>query len=582
MTDDTGGHTPDQPPDEVEQWRKAVQDKMRGTNPPPDNRAAGNSGNQGDGASNQPEPTATGNGTSTIGGLEQPDIKDDERIIEVDGRLELSDGNIAKYLAVHEFRGELCWTKNDGWRTWTGQVWQRVSDERVAEDIRSWVFTFRMAEQVNSPGWNATRASRVANIQRTAARIRSIRTFLTGMLEVNPKEFDQHPDLLNVGNGIVDLQTKELLDYDSSFMFTKMTPVCYIPGAQHADWDTALSALPDDATRKMMQRRAGQSATGHPPPDDSMLFLRGHGSNGKTTILAPWQLALGDFAVTIDERVLQGSMGDHPTEFTVLNGVRFAVMDELPEGGINVARMKKSQSGGNTMTARKMRQDADSFELMHSLVISTNHRHDVNASDHGTWRRMIEVPFPYRYRKEYEELIGDNDVYGDPGLRNRMRYGQEQLEAVLAWIIDGAAEWYANDQEFGPLPLAVATATERWRLQSDVILAYYRLRLIADKDWHIATADLADNFSDWLMAGGDKSWSARTSSIRFAAHEVFENNDIRTERIRADQKTGTRRSDRPDSMGVQLLSTSKGRYNAFVGVRFRTEADPDPEIEDFH
>ena len=102
-----------------------------------------------------------------------------------------------------------------------------------------------------------------------------------------------------------------------------------------------------------MQVRFGQAATGHMAPDDIMPVLRGGGANGKSTIVKAVHKALGDHAVIVSDRVLQGHPGDHPTELMTLRGARLALAEELPEGKhLNIKRLKDTV-GTSPITARE-------------------------------------------------------------------------------------------------------------------------------------------------------------------------------------------------------------------------------------
>ena len=95
-----------------------------------------------------------------------------------------------------------------------------------------------------------------------------------GYLWVKTEEFDAHPDLLNVNNGVVDLRDGTLRPHDPALRFTKLCPTDYIPGATHADWTKALQALPNIEVVDWLQVRFGQSITGYPTPDDVMVVPR--------------------------------------------------------------------------------------------------------------------------------------------------------------------------------------------------------------------------------------------------------------------------------------------------------------------
>ena len=131
--------------------------------------------------------------------------------------------------------------------------------------------------------------------------------------------------------------------------------------------------------------------------------------------------ALGNHAVLVSDRVLLASPDAHPTELVDLRGARLALIEETPEARrLNVTRLKKVV-GTPEITARRIRQDSVTFPTSHSLVVTTNYRPRIEETDHGTWRRLALVRFPYTYRKPDEQLQSDLDRRVDPGLRERVK-----------------------------------------------------------------------------------------------------------------------------------------------------------------
>ena len=49
------------------------------------------------------------------------------------------------------------------------------------------------------------------------------------------------------------------------------------------------------------------------------------------------------------------------------------------------------------MTARLIRHDNVTWEATHSLFLTTNYLPRIDETDHGTWRRLAMVRFPYRF-----------------------------------------------------------------------------------------------------------------------------------------------------------------------------------------
>lgn len=479
----------------------------------------------------------------------------------------LDDSHMAARIADDALAGQYVWAAGLGWQKYDGRRWERASDASVGETVRLAVIDFH-GDEVRA-GADVDRLRRISSLF-SANRIRAIVSLARGICEVNADHFDQHPDLLNVGNGVVDLATGELRPHDPDLFFTRCTPIQYRPDAHHTEWETALQALPADVA-EWMQIRVGQGATGHATSDDVLPVLQGGGANGKSTFLASIQRALGDFAVPVPDRVLLANPGDHPTELMELRGARMAVIEETPEARHLSVKRLKDVLGTDPMSARYIAKDSVSWHPSHSLFLASNYTPRIDETDHGTWRRLALVKFPYTFREPGKPLMGPLDRHGDPNLRDRLKRGtQGQLEAVLAWIVDGALRWYAEGQKIPPAPASVTADTRRWRTDADLILAFFDDTLVLDRDRHAISKDVFGAFNDWLTSRGHKGWSDQTFAARFGQHDEIAQWGVEYRRTYSSEAGVSQPS-------VAFNTATPARYRAWHGVRFRTPSDDTDE-----
>lgn len=429
------------------------------------------------------------------------------------------DWDLASNLADRDLRDLFRYTDERGWHEWDGQRWKLTTSTSVVaplvEAIRD------LATEWTARGVQGSEVKKLLGALDQTRTKRLVET-LRPILRVKADVFDAHPDLLNVGNGTVDLRTGQLREHRREDYLTKVSPVNYVPGARHEDWDTTLGVLRDDVM-PWMKVRMGQAVTGHRTPDDLMPILQGGGANGKTTFTGAIFSALGEHAVFLSERVLLSNPGDHPTEMMDLQGARFALLEETPEGHrLNVKRLK-SLVGTPTVTARKMRQDSETFNATHSIFLTTNYDLAVSETDTGTWRRLKVIRFPFTFSST---LSGDGVKAPDPGLRTRMEESPSgQHEAVLSWLVEGALQWYSSG--FPETPESIVADTNEWRLESDPVLSFVRDCLEFDPASAITTTDLHHEFNNYLADNGNRTWTERTIAARFAGHSEITSNGVR-------------------------------------------------------
>jgi putative DNA primase/helicase len=480
------------------------------------------------------------------------------------GETRLEDAYLAETVANRALRGRYVWVSGLGWMRYDGRVWKRVPDDHVAEQVR-----LDLIKQYEREAKAGATVSWLMKLSQTlaAGRIRALAGMCRGILLVDAADFDAHPDLLNAANGVVDLRTGQLHPHDPELFLTKITKVAYVPGATSSDWDTALEALPPEVT-EWMQTRIGQAATGYPTPDDILPVSQGGGANGKTTFFGGIQCALGDHAVVVPERVLMANPSDHPTELMTLRGARLALIEETPETRHLSVKRLKDTVGQPVMTARYIRQDNVTWECTHSLFVTTNYRPRVDEVDHGTWRRLALVRFPYTFSQSADTSTNPMARPSVPGLRERLRNGgQGQHEAVLDWIVQGARRWYGNDRVLPPPPQCVQDDTAEWRAEADVIFCYIKDRLIFEPGVHLLATELYEDFGEWLERRGHRRWTDSTFFSRFGEHVLAEAGHAYRQRIRSGQGGLCRR--------VGHFNPPPAQYTAWVGVRLRRDDDDD-------
>lgn len=476
----------------------------------------------------------------------------------------MTDAVMAERVCGELLSGRYCWTAEMDWLVWDGRVWAISSDVEVTETVRQYVMEevqTALPAVADNPG-----ARRALMDLLSRAKIKNMVQLARGIVRVRADLFDGHRDLLNTPSGVVDLRDGSLRSNDPSLYFMKITSVAYVPDATHPDLTASLAAVPEDC-HSWFQMRMGQAVTGYMTPDDSLLTLQGGGENGKSTVLIAVGAALGEssqggYYVVVPSQAMTGKVEDQHA-LMPFKGARFAIAEELPEGRRLSATRLKETVGTPMMTGRYMYKNIVSWKSTHSLFLTTNYIPSVAETDHGTWRRLLMLKFPYRFVKPGQPLSRPDDRRGDPMLRDRMQNGREQQEAALAWVVRGAVEWYRNDRSFGEPPDRVAQDTRAWRQDSDLVLSYWDQRLEAAPGWHISSKDLISDFRAWLInTGHTAGWTDKLIVMRFGTHDETLSHGLEKTFLYACEGLS-----RP--VGWENVPHPGARYMSWTGVRFR-------------
>jgi P4 family phage/plasmid primase-like protien len=473
--------------------------------------------------------------------------------------------------------GRFKWAKGLGWMQWTGKVWLEASDASVLEAIRQWAmeqFQLVLEEQRRDTSRNLQALMDGWRGVLSASKLSNLMKLARGRLEVQAADFDADPDLLNCPNGVVDLRTGVLTPHDPDQLMTRMAGADFVKAACHPDWTKALEALPPEVV-DWYQLRLGQALTGHMTPDDLIIICQGGGSNGKSTVYDPLALALGKYHVQVSDRVILGGASDnHPTEIMDLMGARYAVLEETPEARRLDTNRAKKLAGTREITGRRIRQDPVTFEATHSLFINSNHKPIVDETDHGTWRRLALLRWPYTFRKHEAELRGPNDRLGDPTLRLRLKEDPQALEAALAWAAAGARRWYDLMRIMPEVPGRVEADTLEWRKESDLVLAFVDEHISFDPEACVQGAELRNVFNAWIKEKGSREWGDKTFIARFGGHDLCSQNAVEYKLVKNPRDLSTLAGRGPH----------QGSVRAWLGVAWKIEepgsAEGNGEVKD--
>ena len=418
------------------------------------------------------------------------------------------------------------------WYAYDGRRWIETSEIAVTETARVWAldeFAAAAADlkagkdgaEIRVDGWRPLLS---ANKLRTMVSLaRGVPIVLRSYADL-----DADPDLLNTPSGVVHLPTRDLRPHSPEYLMTKITAVPYDPDADTSAWVAALSGVMPAEIVPWLQRYIGQAATGHQMDGGRTLFMTGKGNAGKTMVAGSVFAVLGGhvlgggYAAKVPSTLLLatkgGGKGAATPEKMTLRGTRFAYIEETPEAGILDANALKEIQDAEVIEGRELYRGYASFVPSHTLIINTNHAPVVTDTEFGTWRRLARLDFSYRFVPEGQPLVDERDRRADPRVKRSMSTPAAQA-AILKWIVDGAADWYAHEQVMGPDPGPVAESVGRWRMDSDVLLRYLAQRCEFVPDSCVSSTVLHADFLAWLQGQNHAGrWTQQTLTTRLKDH----------------------------------------------------------------
>lgn len=267
------------------------------------------------------------------------------------------------------------------------------------------------------------------------------------------KEFDKDEFALNTPVGTIDLVSGKIKEHSSNDLITKITEVS--PNANNKNlWLKAVDDFfcGDKELIEYVKQTVGLAAIGS-IKQEAMIIAYGEGANGKSTFWNSIARVLGDYSGVLSSDVLTtGCKRNIKPEKAELKGKRLIIAAELEEGTRLSTSMVKQITSTDEVSAEKKYKDPFKYTPTHTLVLYTNHLPKVGATDNGTWRRLIVIPFNAKLKTDIKNYA--DFLFKKCG------------GAILQWIIEGAMEVIKNEFKLKQ-PQAVIDSISKYREDND-------------------------------------------------------------------------------------------------------------------
>lgn len=207
---------------------------------------------------------------------------------------------------------------------------------------------------------------------------------------------------INLQNGVLDVDTKELLPHSKDYGFKYILPYNYDPEAKAPRFMKMLNDVTkgDKDAQQLLLEFFGYALSNDECWAQKALILTGEGANGKSTVLDSLKLVLGENNCTAI------TMGQLQTESTrvLLEGKLANIAEETPNKKMFDSSIFKILVGGSDVQVRQLYKPAYIMRSRAKLIFACNELPDSSDVTHGFFRRLIIVPFNTVFSQENGNL----------------------------------------------------------------------------------------------------------------------------------------------------------------------------------
>ena len=398
-------------------------------------------------------------------------------------------GNAARIVALYGDVLRYC-PAYKKWLDYDGRRWQ-VDDRGLATKLAKQTMIRFLEQAVRSEGG---KAEEFARSSLNAGRIRAALELARPELALTPDQFDQHPFLLNVKNGTIDLSNGNLRPHDPQDYLTKLVHYDYQPLATCERFKQFLAEImggSSDSKRtkslvRYLQKLFGCAITGDVSEKIVVCFF-GEGDNGKTTLLEAVRHVIAEYSHQVMiEHLMVSQYANQSTasmaDLADLKGARFVTTSEGERGQrLAESKIKYLSAGMGEIKACRKYENPVKFPATHKLFMDSNYKPIVRGTDNAIWNRLVSVPF--------DVVISKDQI--DKALSQQLK---DESEGILAWLVEGCLLWQKEGLDEPP---EVTSANEGWRAEMDPLSEFLEDCCELGPDFFCLNSEPWDRYTGW-------------------------------------------------------------------------------------
>lgn len=376
------------------------------------------------------------------------------------------------------------------WFSWAGTHWREDHGYALLAEIQ------RLLDILNRQARAAVLAESerdkrrglaayVSATRRSRARVASIEGMARNLRFVAGDELNS-VGVLNLLNGVLDLQTFELRPHDPADMLTYCLPYAFDPAATAPNWRQFLGSL-DAEIVAFLREFAGYALT----PDtrhEMAVWLYGPPGGGKSTFLGGLQAMLGPKAGVLglaDIERNRFSLADLP-------GKTLVVSAEQPGDFLASTHVLNAIISGEQVTVDRKFKSAVIVTPRAKVAWAMNDFPRVSDANNGIFRRVKVVNFPAvpvgQRRPELKAAISAEGA------------------GILNWALRGL-ELLKRRGRFN-IPAGVAAATADFITQNDIPANFVADCCTTGPDCRVNSSQLYEAYKRWAQKTGHKPQSS--------------------------------------------------------------------------
>jgi putative DNA primase/helicase len=316
--------------------------------------------------------------------------------------------------------------------------------------------------------------------QTTTHHINEVLTYITHNNYVDRGVFDSPIHLINLENGVYNIQTKTLESHNSDHFFINKIHIVFNPDAKCEKIIKFVSEVLYAEDIPVLQEFAGYCLYRRYHIHKSCMLLGG-GKNGKSSFIRLMVKFLGKENVSNKELK---QITEDRFSLSALYGKLLNSASDISNEALQQTGKFKELTGEDPVDAEVKFKDSFSFVNYAKFLFSANKLPKTTDESYAFFRRWILLSFP----NTFEGDLCNSNIIEDITT-------PEELSGFFNWAMEGLQRLLTNgDFSYGK---TVEDVAEQYKTLSDPIYAYVHEFLICKAGEYIFKDDLYQSYIEW-------------------------------------------------------------------------------------
>jgi len=340
------------------------------------------------------------------------------------------------------------------------------------------------------------------------------------------QEVNINPELLNVKNGLLNINTLELQPHTPDLVYTYQIVHNYNSDAECKKWKKFLREVlvkedtlePDKALRKIVKRVVGYCLYPKIPFHEAFIFL-GSGSNGKGVLCKVLtELMSKELTSAVDF----GKIGNDKFASSHLVGKLLNISYDFSNIGLGDGDIKAIIGGDPIFVQRKNERGFD-YAPITKHVICVNELPYSKDKSYGFFRRFNIIPFHKKFIQQVELNNIDDDEerdvckLKDTHLEEKLT-SKEEMEGVLVWAVGGLRR-LLQEKEF-PYSKQVQKLKDTFKIRCSSVEMFLEDKVEESRDSNILQATMQRYYIDYcrehnVPTVGERSFGIEVKKVGY-------------------------------------------------------------------